>query len=156
NDGRLKVLDFGIARVMEDLPDGTAALPEKTRTKTGIAMGSCQYMAPEQAIGHVREIDGRTDLYALGATMFHLLSGRGIRGDLIDASLMIAAATEQAPALASVAPTMPPAVCAIVDRALAFDKAHRYPDAPTMKADVVAIKSGREPPYITAIAQGRI
>jgi len=151
NDGRLKVIDFGIARVLEELPDGTV-LPEKTRTKTGTAMGSCQYMAPEQAIGHVREIDGRTDLFALGATMFHLISGHSIHGDLIDASLLIAAATQQAPPLAHEARS----VAAVVDRALAFKKTQRYPDAAAMRADVKALRTGREPPYVLAVAEGRI
>ena len=151
NDGRLKVIDFGIARVLEELPDGTV-LPEKTRTKTGTAMGSCQYMAPEQAIGHVSEIDGRTDLFALGATMYHLISGRGIHGNLIDAGLLIAAATQQAPPLAHEAR----AVAAVVDRALAFKKTQRYPDAAAMRADVKALRTGREPPYVLAVAEGRI
>src|SRR5262249_48362643 len=63
--GRVKVLDFGIARVLDPLPSGTGMLPEKTITKTGTALGSCQYMAPEQALGKTREIDGRTDLFGL-------------------------------------------------------------------------------------------
>jgi eukaryotic-like serine/threonine-protein kinase len=155
-DGRLKVLDFGIARVLEEIPDVLGALPEKTRTRTGIAMGSCQYMAPEQAIGHVREIDGRTDLFTLAATMFHLLSGHYIHGDLFAANLIVAAATQQAPPLASVAPAVPPTVCAVVDRALSFDKAQRYPDAAAMRGDIQALRSGCEPPYITAVAEGRI
>ena len=150
-DGCLKVIDFGIARVLEELPEGTA-LPEKTRTKTGTAMGSCQYMAPEQAIGHVREIDGRADLFSLGATMFHLLSGGGIHGDLLDASLLISAATQQAPALATGAG----AVDAVVNRSLAFTKAQRYPDALTMRGDVQALRKGAEPPYVRAVAEGRI
>jgi eukaryotic-like serine/threonine-protein kinase len=155
NDGRLKVLDFGIARVIEELPDGTA-LPEKTRTKTGTAMGSCQYMAPEQAIGDVRAIDGRTDLFSLGATLFHALSGRLVHGDLIDANLLIAAATQPVPTLASVAPHVPSTLCAVVDRALVFQKTQRYPDALTMRADIAAIRGGREPPYVTAVAEGRV
>jgi serine/threonine-protein kinase len=155
-DGRLKVLDFGIARVLEEFPNAIGALPKKEKTKTGVAMGSCQYMAPEQAIGQVREIDGRTDLFALGATMFHLLSGRYIHGNLIDVGLMIAAASQQVPPLGSVSPAVPPAVCAIVDRALSFPKTQRYPDAATMRSDVQALRSGRQPPYVTAVAEGRI
>jgi eukaryotic-like serine/threonine-protein kinase len=155
-DGRLKVLDFGIARVTEALPEGTGELPEKTATKTGMALGSCEYMAPEQAMGKVQEVDGRTDLFGLGATMFRLLAGRYIHGDLTDASLLIAAATDQAPALATVAPDVPPLLCAVVDRALAFDKLQRYPDAATMRFDVYAMRQKREPPYVVAIAQGRI
>jgi serine/threonine-protein kinase len=154
--GRVKVLDFGIARVLEALPEGMAALPEKTATKTGVALGSCEYMAPEQALGLVSEIDGRTDLFGLGATMFRVLAGRCIHGDLEGTRLLIAAATEKAPPLATQAPSVPPAVCAVVDRALAFHKPERYPDASTMRADVRALRAGREPPYVLAIAQGRI
>ena len=155
-DGRVKVLDFGIARVLDALPDGMADLPEKTATKTGIALGSCEYMAPEQAMGIVQEIDGRTDLFGLGATMFRLLAGRCIHGELEGARLLIAAATEKAPPLATLAPGAPAAACAVTDRALAFSKAQRYPDAETMRGDVRALLAGREPPYVRAIAEGRI
>ncbi len=156
SDGRFKVLDFGVARVTESLPDHIGQLPEQTITRTGTALGSCEYMAPEQAIGNIREIDGRTDLFGLGATMYRLLSGRPVHGDLIDASLMIAAATQAVPKLATVAPDLPPAVCAVVDRALAFAKKERYPDAATMRFDVIALSTGREPPYDAAVAAGRI
>jgi serine/threonine-protein kinase len=155
-DGRVKVLDFGVARVLETLPEGTGALPEMTRTKTGTALGSCEYMAPEQALGRTRDIDGRTDVFGLGATMFRLLSGTFIHGDLADMALLVAASTAQAPSLATVAPHVPPKVCAVVDRALAFQKNERYPDATTMRFDVHALRSGREPPYVRAIAEGRI
>jgi eukaryotic-like serine/threonine-protein kinase len=155
-DGRFKVLDFGIARVTEALPEGTGELPENTLTKTGTALGSCEYMAPEQACGRVREIDGRTDLFGLGATMFRLLAGRGIHGDLQGMMLAMAAGSKPAPPLASVAPAVPEAVCAVVDRALVFAQPQRYPDAPTMRADAAALRTGRDPPYVRAIAEGRI
>ncbi|EYF02837.1 serine/threonine-protein kinase [Chondromyces apiculatus] len=155
-DGRVKVLDFGIARAKDALLEGLADLPEKTATKTGVALGSCEYMAPEQALGDVRDIDGRTDLFGLGATMFHLLSGRLVHGDAEGTMLLIAAATQQAPPLATVAPHVPPAVCTVVDRAIAFSKGERYPDAATMRADVRALRTGRAPTYVQAIAEGQI
>jgi serine/threonine-protein kinase len=155
-DGRFKVLDFGVARVSEPIPDFIGQIPEQTMTKTGTALGSCEYMAPEQAIGNNKEIDGRTDLFGLGATLYRLLSGRAIHGDLADMNLMIAAATEEVAKLATVAPDLPPSVCAVVDRALAFTKTQRYPDAATMRFDVIALRSGREPPYVLAVAEGRV
>jgi len=148
----IKVLDFGIARVLDSLPPGLGDLPEKTVTKTGVALGSGQYMAPEQALGRNQEVDGRTDLFGLGATMFHLLSGRYVHGEVADANLLIAAATRQAPPLASVAPHVPLEVCAVVDRSLRFRKDERYPDARTMRADVVAVRQGKPPPYAAARA----
>jgi serine/threonine-protein kinase len=153
-DGRLKVLDFGIARVLEEMPH--SALPEKTMTRTGTKIGSAAYMPPEQARGMVRDIDGRTDLFGLGATLYRLVSGRNVHGDLTDTNLLIAAATERVPSLAAVAPFVPPAVGAVIDRALAFSKDERYPDAATMRFDVFALRQGREPPYVLALAEGRI
>jgi serine/threonine-protein kinase len=156
-DGRVKVLDFGIARVLEEEQrHGSRPLPEKTATRTGTLIGSAAYMPPEQARGHIKDIDGRTDLFSLGATMAMLLARHRLHGDLIEASLLIAAATEPAPPLSSVASFLPPAVCAVIDRALAFAQADRYPDAATMRFDVFALRQGHEPPYATAVLAGRL
>jgi serine/threonine-protein kinase len=113
-------------------------------------------MAPEQALGRVREIDGRTDLFGLGATMYRLLAGQTIHGDLMDASLLMAAATKQAAPLSTIAPHVHGAVGAVVDRALAFQQAERYPDAATMRFDVYALRQRRDPPYVWAVAEGRV
>src|ERR1019366_956817 len=67
--GQVKVLDFGIARLRELSTKSTA-------TKTGTTMGTPVYMPPEQALGQWDHVDGRSDLWAVGATMFHLLTGR--------------------------------------------------------------------------------
>jgi serine/threonine-protein kinase len=154
-DGRIKLLDFGIARV-DALPEGTAELPEKTITKTGVALGSYGYMAPEQALGKNQEIEGRTDIFALGATMFRLLSGHYVHGDLEGTLLLVAAATRHALPLASLAPHVPEPVCRVVDIALAFHKDARYPDAATMRFDVFSLRGGKAPPYATAVAEKRI
>jgi eukaryotic-like serine/threonine-protein kinase len=155
-DGRIKVLDFGIARVVDSLPEGTVDLPEKTVTRSGVALGSGEYMAPEQAMGKNDEIDGRTDIFGVGAMMFRLLAGRYIHGDLDPTMLLITAATQRAPSLASIAPSIPAAVCAVVDLALAYHQAERYPNAATMRMDVYKLRGGNKPPYVVAIAEGRI
>lgn len=151
-DGRVRMIDFGIARVL----DGIQGLPEKTATRTGMIIGTATYMSPEQATGLVQEIDGRTDLFGLGATMFRLLSGRPVHGDVSETLEVIAAATEAAPPLASVAPGISPDMAAVVDHALAFVKHHRYPNAELMLADVRALRAGQPPPYVRAIAEGRL
>ena len=69
-EGSLKLLDFGIARL--------AGATSGKQTAEGSAFGTPAFMAPEQALGRVREIDARTDLWAVGATMFSLLSGREV------------------------------------------------------------------------------
>lgn len=142
-EGKVKILDFGIARVIDDVPS-------EFKTRTGLALGTIPYMAPEQALGRRGRVDGRTDLFALGALLFRALTGRRIHEEPSEAELLVAMATKPAPRLADVAPGVPGAVCAIVDRALAFSQDARYPDAATMRRDVQAVLAGQVPPFALA------
>jgi len=139
-EGRIKLLDFGLARMAEAMQTGN-------RTRTGVALGTFPYMAPEQALGRHAELDGRTDLFALGATLFRLISGRKVHEAASEAELLMAMASRPAPPLAEVAPDVPRDVAAVVDLSLAFSKTARYPDARTMQADVRAVRSGQRPAY---------
>ncbi len=145
-DGTLKVLDFGIARVRDAASTGQAV------TSTGILLGTPAYMAPEQALGKSREIDGTTDNWSVGATMFSLLSGRLVHEGETVTELVVKLATQPAPSLAAVAPHVDPRVVEIVDRALAFDKSRRWPTALAMRDAVREVylaifgaKIGKEP-----------
>ena len=71
-EGQLKVLDFGIARVRD------AAISGAQATGTGLVLGTPAFMSPEQALAKSQEIDARTDVWAAGATLFTLLSGRNV------------------------------------------------------------------------------
>ena len=137
-EGKLKVLDFGIARVR-------AETPTRLRTKAGATLGTAPYMPPEQIRG--QEIDGRADLFAVGATMFRLIAKRRIHETNNETEQLVKMASEPAPPLSSVSPETPQNVGLVVDRALRFDKADRYPDAATMQADVRAVRDGKPPPY---------
>jgi len=149
-DGRVKLLDFGIARA-------TDLVPNSLKTQMGTALGTAPYMAPEQALGKIDEIDGRADLFSIGATMFRLIARRKIHEVNSDADMLIAMATLPAPPLSSVARDAPKPVCDIVDRALAFLQSRRYPDAQTMQEDVRAVLRGVEPPYASALlAKGSV
>jgi len=128
--GTLKVLDFGIAKVFEQRRERT------TSTRVGTVMGTPAYMAPEQALARWDEVDGRTDLWAVGATMFTLLSGRHVHDAQTSQEQMILSATTPAASIASVVPGLPAAVVSIIDRALAFDRAKRWPDASSMREAV--------------------
>jgi serine/threonine-protein kinase len=129
--GQVKVLDFGLAR-LHDLRGSSV----QRMTTAGAAMGTPAFMPPEQALGNWDQVDGRTDLWAVGATMFNLLTGRIVHeADNVN-KLLLAAMTKPARPVASVDPTVPPAVAAIVDRALAFERDHRWPDAATMREAV--------------------
>ncbi len=136
-DGRLKVLDFGIARIRD-------GMPMKMRTRAGATLGTAPYMPPEQIKG--LEIDARADLFAVGATMFRLIARRRIHEAKTETEMLLKMASEPAPSLVSVAPETPPSVGLIVDRALRFDREERYPDALTMQADVRGVRAGLPPP----------
>jgi len=150
SDGRVKILDFGIARVND-------IVPGNFKTQMGTALGTAPYMAPEQALGKVDEVDGRADLFSVGATMFRLIARRRIHEAKSEADLLVAMATLPAPPLAWVVKDAPVPVCTIVDRALAFLVARRYPDAPTMQLDVRAVRRGGDPPFATGLlAKGMV
>jgi serine/threonine-protein kinase len=129
-DGTLKVLDFGIARARDAASEGQSG------TKTGMLLGTPAYMAPEQALAKSKEIDGVTDLWSVGATMFALLSGHLVHEGESATAVLVQAATQPARSLALAAPDADPRVVAIVDRALAFDKAARWPNATVMRTAV--------------------
>jgi serine/threonine-protein kinase len=132
NKGELKVLDFGIARVRDAATGGSSSGPAYV-TGTGMLLGTPAFMPPEQARAQASQMDGQTDQWAVGATMFTLLTGRLVHTGDNASQLMIAAATEAAPTLRSVLGSVPPQVAAIVDRALAFQKADRWPSTRDMR-----------------------
>jgi serine/threonine-protein kinase len=126
-DGTVKVLDFGIAHIKE-------TVLEKEPTATGLLLGTPEFMAPEQAIGKRGQIDARTDIYALGATMFTLLSGEAVHVHDAIGALLVATSTRQARSLSSVAfKGIPRELIAVVDKALALEKARRWQSARAMQ-----------------------
>jgi serine/threonine protein kinase len=124
--GELKVLDFGIARLHEAAPD----VPRRRgKTRIGMPMGTAGFMAPEQATGQWDRVDARTDLWAVGATLFAVLAGETL--DELPGGGM-----GPAPPIRTRLPMLDARVAAIVDRALAPDPAHRWPDASTMRDEI--------------------
>jgi serine/threonine protein kinase len=121
--GRLKILDFGIAK-----------LADSGITNAGTLIGSFNYMSPEQV--HGLPIDHRSDIFSVGAVMFELLSykqafpgglGDGVVGRIVE---------QAAPRLRQVIPDADPELEQIIDRALQKDPASRYPDLPAMHRDI--------------------
>jgi serine/threonine-protein kinase len=130
-DGTVKVLDFGIAAVRDE------ALEEDPITQSGASLGTPAFMAPEQARGRHALVDARTDLWAVGATMFVCLTGRHVHSDAGTANeALILSATKAPPPLATFCPDIPAAVAQIVDRALALDPAQRWQSADEMRAAI--------------------
>ena len=125
-DGRTKLLDFGVAQVR-----GEAGLTFATRA--GATVGTPAFMSPEQALGHDDEIDGRSNLWAVGALIFTLASGKMVNGGRSVNEQLVFAATRAAPPFETAVVGAPREVMVLVNRALAFDRAHRWPDALSMK-----------------------
>ncbi len=148
---RAKILDFGIAKLADDQPG-------KVKTSAGALMGTPIYMSPEQCRG-AGEVDHRSDIYALGCVLFHLLVGRppfdgeGM-GEIIAMQLR-----EPAPAPSSRVPGIPPEVDAIVLRALAKSVDERY-QSMTELAHAIGLllpylthpgAASQPPPYVTPV-----
>jgi CHASE2 domain-containing sensor protein/tRNA A-37 threonylcarbamoyl transferase component Bud32 len=114
--GAVKVMDFGIARVVES-----------TMTKTGSVMGTPAYMSPEQVNGH--KIDGRSDVFSLGVILYELLTGRKpFKGDTMP-SLMFAIMKEEPPQPSTVDAAVHPGWDEILKKALAKNRDERYATA---------------------------
>jgi serine/threonine-protein kinase len=134
HDGRVKLLDFGIARVE------AAARTQQTEVEVGTTLGTPAFMPPEQALGHWSALDGRSDLWSLGATMYLLLSGTPVREAASITEQLLSAMTSPARSLGEVT-SLPRSVVAVVDRALAFDREDRFPDARSMQLALRAVQS---------------
>jgi hypothetical protein len=127
----IKILDFGIARLREGA--------DSKRTQTGMVMGTPAYMAPEQALGRWSDVDGRSDLFAVGAIMFSLITGRDVHVAETAGEQLVMAATRPAPSLARFVEA-PICVVQLVDRALAYEMSKRFQNATEMRAAVHAAR----------------
>lgn len=127
----VKIIDFGIVKLVGD---AAAAFGAAALTNAGLVVGTPAYMAPEQAMG--REIDARTDLYAVGVLLFEMLTGRLPFHDPDPLKLMGLHAKAPTPRIDQVtdAAWATPEVCALVAGALIKEPAHRFPSADVMIA----------------------
>jgi tRNA A-37 threonylcarbamoyl transferase component Bud32 len=119
--GRLKITDFGIARWMD-----------ATRTRTGVVLGTPSFMSPEQLEGKI--VNGHTDLFALGVSLYELLTGQlPFRGTSMT-ELMFVIANEPHTALTAARPDLPRRLDALIDTALAKDPRDRFASGAAMAA----------------------
>ncbi|GAA3794578.1 Stk1 family PASTA domain-containing Ser/Thr kinase [Streptomyces coacervatus] len=138
--GVVKVMDFGIARAMQS---GVTSM-----TQTGMVVGTPQYLSPEQALG--RSVDARSDLYSVGIMLFQLVTGR--LPFEADSPLAIAYAhvQEEPVAPSSVNRALPPAVDALVARALKKNPNERFPSSESMRDECLRVAASFQaaPPSI--------
>ena len=145
DSGETKIMDFGIAKIEASLHH---------LTSPGEFLGTPLYMAPEQAQGG--PVSPRTDVFALGAIGFTLLTGRpAFVGDTVARIVMRVVGENPGPP-SLIAPGVPPELDGIVARALAKDPLARYPDAEAMAEDLEAMLEGRTPAHLSGTAPPRL
>ncbi len=130
--GETILLDWGIARVRGATFDGQGGATTELDAKgtvAGAVMGTPAYMAPEQAAGRVDAIDERTDVFALGAMLYHVLTGSPPYEGPTGVAVLTAALEGRRTPILKAAPRTPPALSSILDVAMATDPAQRYPNA---------------------------
>jgi serine/threonine-protein kinase len=120
--GTVKVLDFGIARILD----------ESRLTRSGELLGTPAFMAPEQAGGRTAQIGPCTDIYSVGAMIYRMLTGQDVHEAKTPTMQMLMAATQPARSLAATMPSASRDLVSVVDLALAFEPQHRWKSARAM------------------------
>ena len=140
----VKLLDFGLARAMAPSAPASplSALPtqDKALTAEGAILGTLQYMAPEQL--EARETDARTDIFALGGTLYEMATGRKAFSGGSQASLISSIMQSDPPAVSAVSPMSPPALDRVVRACLAKDPDDRWQSAGDVAKELQWIASG--------------
>jgi serine/threonine-protein kinase len=134
-DGRVKLIDFGLARSKR----------RRTKSTQGVVKGKVTYLSPEQV--KLREIDHRSDVYTLGATLWEMTTGRRLWKRATELETVRAIEAGVVPDPTELVPGYPEDLWAIVWEALMPQPDHRYADAAAMAADLeafVARRSGDE------------
>lgn len=133
-EDEIRVLDFGVAQMR----DATSE-----RTATGTALGTPAYMSPEQAMGLVDQLDGRADLFSVGAMMHALITGHRINNGRTEQEALVMAATKPVPSVARLAPQLPIELIKVIDKSLAWDRRNRYQDAREMQKALLELMPGQ-------------
>ena len=124
-DGHIKILDFGLAKIVAPKPSTGALAP--TATRIGVAMGTVGYMSPEQVRG--LPTDQRTDIFAFGAILYEMVMGKRTFQKATEADTISAILNEEPPSISQFSPDTPPALERLVHRCLEKNAEQRFQSA---------------------------
>ncbi|HXX02433.1 MAG TPA: protein kinase, partial [Candidatus Acidoferrales bacterium] len=127
NEGRVKVLDFGLAKDMRVSSPGDATMTCDSRTQVGVVMGTPAYMSPEQTSG--RPLDHRTDIFSMGVLLFEMSTGKRPFGGNSSAELVSAILRDTPASVTDARPDLPSDLARIIRRCLEKDPRHRLQTA---------------------------
>jgi eukaryotic-like serine/threonine-protein kinase len=124
NEGTIKLLDFGLARMID---------VQAEATRTGVTIGTPEFMPPEQAMGKRAEVDARSDVWALGSTLYKAITGEYVHDAHTVHEQLIASATRRSRPIRQLAPHVAPAIARVIDKSLELEKGDRWQSAKEMQ-----------------------
>jgi predicted Ser/Thr protein kinase len=158
-DGHAKILDFGLAKLLEP-PEPTSAptgeelshMETLAKTQAGFVLGTLRYMSPEQARG--QPVDHRSDIFSLGVVLYEMVTGQLPFDGATPLDTLHALAFEETRPVTAIRPNLPPSLQRVVTRCLRKRALDRYPDAKELITDLKAVQREVESGVSTKVPLG--
>ena len=141
-EGRLKVLDFGLAKLSPVLGEGGGDATTQTMTQPGVVMGTVQYMSPEQALG--KEVDHRSDIFSAGVVLYQMVTGRLPFAGSTPTETITEIVRSQPEPVSELSPANPPELERIIRKCLENDASRRFQSARELAVDLRNLKRDTE------------
>ena len=141
-DGHAKILDFGLAKLLEPPkegpPDGISHMETLAKTQVGFVLGTLRYMSPEQARGQA--VDNRSDIFSLGIVLYEMITGQLPFSGASALDTLHAIAFEETRPITALRANLPPSLQRVVTRCLRKRAADRYPEAKELASDLKSVQ----------------